>query len=115
MHRLPVVPGMESMTDATSEEVRSVTRSGQVSETVVEAVSEATGVDPLELEPLYSVVDADALNSMFRPSVGSPPTSLELQFSMAGCEVVVHGDGEVVVTPPEETEERPGAIAPRDD
>lgn len=102
------------MTGTTSDQVRSVCRSGEISETVVTAVAAATGVDPLDLEPLYSVVDPDALNSMFCPSVGSPPDSLEVQFSMAGCRVVVRGDGEVAVTPPEETEERASAVATRE-
>lgn len=106
---------MESMTGTASDEVRNVCRSGQVSETVVAAVAEAKGVDPLDLEPLYKAVDPDALNSMFRPSAVSPPSSLEVSFSMAGCEVVIHDDGEVAVTPPAEKDESPTTIAPRED
>lgn len=103
------------MTDADLDEVRNVCRSGQISETVITAVAEAKGVDPLELDPLYTVVDPDALNSMFRPSVGSPPTSLELRFSMAGCQVVVHGDGEVAVTPPAKNDDEPTTVAPHEE
>lgn len=82
-------------------EVRAVCREGEVSQTVITTVAEAKGVDPLELEPLYSVIDPDALNKLFQPSLGAPNPSLNLQFSMAGCEVEIQGDGEVVVTPPE--------------
>lgn len=103
------------MAETASDAVRNVCRSGQISETVITSVAEAKGIDPLDLEPLYPVIDFDALNSMFRPSVGSPPPSLELRFSMAGCEVIIHGDGEVVVTPPAETDERPMAVASRED
>ena len=103
------------MTGTASGAVRNVCRNGQISETVVTAVAQAKGVDPLDLEPLYSVVDPDALNSMFGRSVGSPSSSLEINFSMAGCEVVVHGDGEVAVTPPAETDESPSTVAPRED
>lgn len=74
-------------------------RTETVSERVITAVSEATGTDPLELEPLYNVVDPDALNAIFSRD-GS--TDTELQFTMAGCEVVVRGEGNVVVTPPAE-------------
>jgi len=102
---------MESMTRTTSTEVRGVCRSGEISETVVNTVAEAKGVDPLDLEPLYSAVDPDALNRLFRPTPGTPSTTRELQFSLAGCLVVVHGDGEVVVTPPEETDERKATAA----
>ncbi|WP_224450313.1 HalOD1 output domain-containing protein [Haloprofundus salilacus] len=76
----------------------------EISTTVVMAVADAKGVDPLELEPIYSVIDPDALNRVFQPTVGSARDSLELQFSMAGCDVVVRGDGEVVVTPPKSSE-----------
>lgn len=106
---------MAPMTGTASNEVRNVCHSGEISETVVMTVAEAKGVDPLDLEPLYTVIDSDALNSMFRPSVGSPPATMELSFSMEGCEVVVKGNGEVTVTPPTETEESPTAIAPSED
>lgn len=115
MPSLPVGIIVNSMTGTASDAVKNVSRSGYISETVVTTVAEAKGVDPLDLEPLYSVIDPDALNSMFRPSVGSPPASIELNFSMAGCEVVIRGDGEVAVTPPAETDESPTAIAPRQD
>jgi len=54
------------------------------------------GRRPLELEPLYSVVDPDAL---FRQS-GESSAAVTLHFTMEGCEVVVHNDGEVLVVPP---------------
>lgn len=95
--------------------VTNVCQSGEISETVVTAVAEAKGVDPLDLEPLFSVVDPDALNSLFSSSVSSPPAEMQLSFSMAGCDVVVHGDGEVTVIPPSETEPTPTLIASQED
>ncbi|WP_247731426.1 HalOD1 output domain-containing protein [Halovivax limisalsi] len=68
-----------------------------VSERVIEEVAAATDADPLEMTPLYDVLDPDALDALF--STGTGQTNGELRFTMAGCEVVVHGDGEVVVTP----------------
>lgn len=103
------------MTETAPGTVRTVRRSDHVTEAVVDAVAEAKGVDPLELEPLYTVVDPDALNNMFRPAVGSASSALELSFSMEGCEVVVRGDGEVAVTPPAETDGESTALAPSDD
>ena len=102
---------MEAMTDTASDEVRKICRSGQISETVVTAVAEAKGVDPLDLDPLYTVVDPDALNRVFCPTVSPPQTSMQFQFSMAGCHVVIHGDGEVIVTPPAQTDETPASVA----
>ena len=90
---------MESMTTNAPESVTNVCRRGDICETVVAAVAEATGVGPLELEPLYTVVDPDALNRLFAPSSSTRSPFVEIRFSMAGCEVVVHCDGEVVVTP----------------
>lgn len=101
---------MASTAEASSDSVRHVCRSGPVSETVIDAVAEATGVDPLDLEPLYTVIDPDALNSLFRPSVGCP-AAMELRFSMADCQVVVHEDGEVAVTPAAESDRRQEPLA----
>jgi hypothetical protein len=38
-----------------------------VCEAVTEAVAHAAGVDPIEVEPLYSVLDPDALEALVRP------------------------------------------------
>lgn len=37
------------------------------SEAVIHAVADAANVDPLELDPLYSVLDPDALDTIFSP------------------------------------------------
>lgn len=103
------------MTETTTETVMNTCSSGDVSETVVMAVAEAKGVDPVELEPLYTSVDPDALNNVFRPTVGHSTSAMEFSFSMADCEVVVRGDGDVVVTPPAENDERTAAIASHGD
>lgn len=106
---------MEAMTETQSDEITKVCRDGQISETVVTAVAEAKGVDPLSLEPLYTAIDSDALNQIFDPSVGSPPTALEVSFSVEGCQVVVQGDGEVTVTPPAANDEGPTTFVTADE
>lgn len=65
--------------------------------TVVDAVADAKGVDPLELEPLYESIDPDALDAIFSKADGR--SAVELSFSVAGCEVVVRGPDEISVTP----------------
>lgn len=102
---------MESLSEAETGSVAHVCRSGRITETVVAAVAEAKGVDPLELEPLYDAVDPDGLNRLFRPVVGSVPTDIRIGFSYADCRVVVHGDGEVVATPEAEWEGEDGRTA----
>lgn len=91
---------MKSNTESPSGAVTNVCRNGPISDTVVTAVADAKDVDPLDVEPLHSALDPDALDSMFDPRIGTPPTSLELTFTLDGCEVNVRADGEVAVTPP---------------
>lgn len=69
--------------------------------TVVDAVSEATGVPVTEMDvELNEIVDPDALNGLFANRFdGTAREGGILLFSMLGCEVRIHGDGRVVVTP----------------
>lgn len=96
---------MEAMTDTKPETIKNDGYDERISEKVITGVAEAKGVDPLDLDPLYDVIDPDALNSMFRPSDGSPSASMELRFSMSGCQVVIRREGEVTVNPPTENNE----------
>ncbi|WP_458209793.1 HalOD1 output domain-containing protein [Haladaptatus sp. NG-SE-30] len=94
------------MTETAPESVTKVCRNGRPSKTVIAAVAEAKGVDPLDMDPLYDVVDPDALNSMFRQSDEYPPTSMEIRFLMADCRVIIRDPGIVTVIP-EANNERP--------
>lgn len=65
-----------------------------ISQTVVLAVGEARDVDPVELdECLYDVMDPDALDRLFSHGRG------KVEFTFAGCQVLVHGGERVVVVP----------------
>jgi len=66
-----------------------------VSERIVEAVADAKDVSSLELDPLYDVVDPDALDGFFQAGAAG-----RIEFIYEGCEVVVHADGDVDVTAP---------------
>jgi hypothetical protein len=57
---------------AQSVAVKQSTQNESVTETVVSAVAEFTESDQASLEPLYSVVDPDALNRLFVPPDGPP-------------------------------------------
>jgi hypothetical protein len=96
---------MDTMTGTIGDTIRTNDSDEAVSETVVNAVADAKGVDPLELDPLYDAVDPDALDSLFGHHAGAGSSSVELSFTMARCEVLVRGAGEVVVTPLAATEE----------
>ena len=86
------------MTGTLGDTVRMNSSDEDISETVVSAVADAKGVDPLDLDPLYDAIDPDALDSIFRHA-GAGSTVTKLSFEMDGCEVLVRGSGEVAVSP----------------
>lgn len=60
----------------------------------IDALADATGTDPLELEPLYSVIDPEALDQFV---AGAADDATSVEFVYDGHDVAVHGDGTVVV------------------
>lgn len=78
----------------------SADRTGSISNEVVLAVARATNSDPTELDPLYEVVDPDALDQLFQPQFnGTERRGGRVMFSIDGCEVTVHANGDIDVTP----------------
>lgn len=67
-----------------------------VSQRAIEAVAAETGTSPTDLEPLYSVVDPDALDDLFHydPSVVDGSGG-HVAFNFAGCRVQIFQDGTV--------------------
>lgn len=63
-------------------------------ENVVTAVAEAEGVSPLDLDPLATAVDPDALNALYRDG----RRGVAVEFAYQGYEVTVSADGRVSVT-----------------
>lgn len=76
------------MTEAASDEQQTVT------EAVVDAVAAAAGVSPLQLEPIATVVDPDALNAVFRDG----ETGVHVEFEYSGYVVSVTDGTDVSVT-----------------
>lgn len=75
-----------------------------LSDTVVVAVAEAAGVDPIDLStPLIESVDPDALDGLFRPRRDGSPREADGRaiFTTNGYEVEVHSDGQVLVYGPD--------------
>lgn len=60
---------------------------------VAEEVARAKGIDPIELDPLYEVVDPDALNEL----VTHATDVVRIDFEYEGRTVTVRGDGHVTV------------------
>ncbi|MXR42643.1 hypothetical protein GRX01_15020 [Halobaculum sp. WSA2] len=67
---------------------------------VVARVASVSGVDPLELPPLYDVIDPDALNAIFsgRAEDGSDG-GVTVSFEYADHRVRVSGCGTATATP----------------
>lgn len=65
-----------------------------VSQRVVENVAATKDTGPLTLDPLYDVIDPDALETLCNGAFDGSVT-----FQYADCEVTVDGDGWVQVTP----------------
>lgn len=59
---------------------------------VVEAVAAATDADPVAMDPLYDVIDPDALDQIVASEIEG-----HVSFEFCGQNVAVHGDGTVVV------------------
>lgn len=58
------------------------------SSAVVMTVATLTDTSPLELEPLYEVVDPDHLDGVFR-NVDGDSVGTKIEFTYTGCEVTV--------------------------
>lgn len=69
-----------------------------ISQTVVEMVAEAEGVDPLELTPLlYEIIDPDALDHLFAGTPVDSRMDRKVTFEYNGYEVTAWGSGYVSV------------------
>ena len=88
------------MTPDTPSTVERSAENETLTETIVIAVADATGVDPLDLDPLYDSVDPDALGRAFESTdEDGTATTDQLTFAYADCEVTVRADRSVVAAP----------------
>ncbi len=64
---------------------------------IIDAVAEAAGVDPLDLPPLFDLVDADALDQLFSHPNGTAEAETMLGFTVETWNVFVHAEGHIRV------------------
>lgn len=77
-----------------------IDRPGSASETVIEAIADAEGVDPTAISPpLYEVLDPDALDSFVGATSDSLATDMRIGFQYYGYEVRIHRDRLVLTEP----------------
>jgi hypothetical protein len=67
------------------------------SEAVVMAVAEALDCEPLDLPPLYEVVDPDVLDDVFDDTVGKELRANHLVFDYYRCRVALVPSDEILV------------------
>lgn len=86
---------------ATREIEGSVDAGDDVVPVVVEAVAEASGRSLDDLPPLQSVMDGDALNSLFASGATASNRPALVEFEYADCRVRYRSDGRVTVRQPD--------------
>ena len=70
-------------------------RDVELSTEIAMTVADAAGVDPLDLDPLYDVVDPEMLETLIETPSVAPESSIT--FTYAGFEVTVEGEGDIFV------------------
>ncbi|MFC4437647.1 MULTISPECIES: HalOD1 output domain-containing protein [Natrialbaceae] len=74
-------------------------------QSIIEGVARHEGVDVTEVEPpayepLYTVVNPEALDTLFRTATGSDTANARVSLEYAGYDITVYGDGRVDVADP---------------
>lgn len=69
-----------------------------VTELVVDCIADATGRDPLELPPLWEVIDPEALNKLFEPMKSGKSRAGTVRFTYCNHEVTVEYQSSVIVS-----------------
>lgn len=70
---------------------------------IVSTVAAVLETHPLELPPLYSVVDPTGLETLVEPTVASSSGGdIHISFTLNGCNVTVHSYGIIAVQPSQE-------------
>ncbi|WP_331236064.1 HalOD1 output domain-containing protein [Natronorarus salvus] len=70
---------------------------GSIAETIITALAEEEGVDPVDLEPLYGWIDPEALDSLFSPQGETADPDAYVVFQYGEYRVVAGADGTVVI------------------
>ena len=75
-----------------------------ITEAVVSSVAVATERDPIDLPPLYSAIDPDALDALFSSAFDQGSSrAIRVSFEYADCRVIVEDQETVRVKPFNET------------
>src|SRR6056297_3026416 len=77
----------------------------ELTTTLAHAISDVTGIDVTDTGfTLSDYVDPDAMDKLFQPKAdGTQRTNGSLNLTILGCQVVIHSNGQIVITPPQQT------------
>ncbi|MFC6862967.1 HalOD1 output domain-containing protein [Halomicroarcula sp. GCM10025817] len=64
-------------------------------ETIIRALADAAGVEPVDLPPIYEYVDPEALDALFEGHDGDTDSDTILSFQVDAWNVFVHSDGRI--------------------
>lgn len=101
-----IVPSMESVEFVVDDGVYRAeydSSRDKLSIAVIAAIAAADQRDPHELTPLHYVIDTEALDKLFAPTVSEGQRNGSLSFSYEGFEVTVSSQGVIEAKPTENT------------
>jgi len=77
----------------------------ELTTTLAHAISDVTGIDVTDTGfTLNDYVDPDAMDKLFKPKPdGTQRTNGSLTLTILGCQVVVHSNGQIIITPPQQS------------
>ena len=110
-------PDSPSASDATGYDPRTDTyhahhdwaENASIGTTIVNAVAALDGVASDEYEPIYDVIDPDALDAVLTPTTNrSARAPVQVQFSYHGHMITVDSTGEIVIDAPDAPSHEPG-------
>lgn len=85
-------------TAARTYDIGTYMRAGRTSDGIVRALARALRTEPHDLPPLYTAVDCDTVEQLFRPSPGGHPRDdISLTFGYEGYSVTITADGHLTV------------------
>lgn len=74
-----------------------------VATAVITGVAAVTNTPPTEMDPLFEILDPDALDQLFASTAGgSSRDDGRISFEIEGCAVTVDATGEIALTPAED-------------
>lgn len=72
------------------------TGSGSLSATLVAAISECAGIDPMDFQ-LYTYLDPDSLDALFKPPRDGDEKRGWVEFHVLGHRAVIYSTGEIEI------------------